>query len=397
MIAKAARYYINSYKGLSREVWLLALVNLINRCGTMVIPFMMLYLTSKLGCSLSKAGVVISFWGIGAFVGSYFGGKLTDRIGFYKIQLFSLFFGGIGFIILGQLQNYYAICVFTFLLAMVNESFRPANSAAMGSFSTKENRMRSFTLMRLSFNLGWAVGAGIGGFVAHQSYQLLFWIDGITNILAAILLWYLLPDKSGIVKSETKVNDAKKVSMLSDKVFVQFILISIIFLSCFVQLFTNLPVYFKKELHLEEDYIGYLSSWNGLLIVLIEMMLIFWIEKNWTKKRAVTIGVAFHVLAYLLLVFFQLAFWGAFVMMTFITISEMLAFSVLVSFWMTRTDETNRGQYAAIWTMTWAFSQTVGPFLGSMIAQYAGFKILWLTIALLSTISVFFYSKIIKN
>ncbi len=339
----------------------------------------------------------MSLWGIGAFIGSYFGGKFTDKIGFYKIQLFSLFFGGIGFIILGQLQNYYAICVATFLLAMVNEAFRPANSAAMGKFSTDENRMRSFTLMRLSFNLGWAVGAGIGGFVAHHSYQLLFWVDGITNILAAILLWYLLPDKYTTSSLAKKENSTQKISVLSDKVFVQFILISVIFLSCFVQLFTNLPVYFKKELHFEENYIGYLSSWNGLLIVMIEMTLIFWIEKNWTKRRAVTIGVAFHVLAYLLMVFYKMPYYVAFIMMTLITISEMLAFSVLVNFWMSRTDDTNRGQYAAIWTMVWAFSQTVGPFLGSVIAQYAGFKVLWLIVALLSLLATFLYAKIIKD
>lgn len=397
MFAKAARYYVNSYKGLSREIWLLAFVNLINRCGTMVIPFMMLYLTSQLGCSISKAGIVMSLWGIGAFIGSYFGGKLTDKVGFYKIQLFSLFFGGVGFIILGQLQNYYAICVVTLLLAMVNEAFRPANSAAMGRFSNEENRMRSFTLMRLSFNLGWSVGAGIGGFVAHHSYQLLFWVDGVTNLLAALLLWYLLPDKHSIQQKGIHHENKQNISILSDKAFVQFILISVIYLSCFVQLFTNLPVYFKNELHFEENFIGYLSSWNGLLIVLIEMTIIFWIEKNWSKKRAVTIGVAFHVIAYLMLVFFQLPFWGAFIMMTLITISEMLAFSVLVSFWMDRTDDTNRGQYAAIWTMTWAFSQTVGPLLGSVMAQYAGFKMLWLTVALLSTTATFLYAKIIKN
>ena len=314
----------------------------------------------------------MSLWGIGAFIGSYFGGKFTDKIGFYKIQLFSLFFGGIGFIILGQLQNYYAICVATFLLAMVNEAFRPANSAAMGKFSTDENRMRSFTLMRLSFNLGWAVGAGIGGFVAHHSYQLLFWVDGVTNILAAILLWYLLPDKYTTSSLAKKENATQKISVLSDKVFVQFILISVIFLSCFVQLFTNLPVYFKKELHFEENYIGYLSSWNGLLIVMIEMTLICWREKNWTKRRAVTIGVAFHVLAYLLMVFYKMPYYVAFIMMTLITISEMLA-------------------------MVWAFSQTVGPFLGSVIAQYAGFKVLWLIVALLSLLATFLYAKIIKD
>ncbi len=397
MIANAVQYYLRAYKGLSREIWLLALVNLINRCGTMVIPFLMLYLTSQLGCSISQAGVVMSLWGIGAFIGSYFGGRLTDSIGFYKIQLLSLFFGGVGFIILGQLANYYAICIFTFLLAMVNEAFRPANSAAMGRFSTEENRMRSFTLMRLSSNLGWAVGAGLGGFIAHHSYRLLFWIDGITNILAAIMLWYLLPDKYTKEIKEKVKDSTQRVSVFADKVFVQFILVSVIYLSCFVQLFTNLPVFFKKDLHLEENLIGYLASWNGILIVLIEMTVIYWVERNWSKRRAILLGVSFHVAAYLFASLFHLNFLGAFMMMTMITLSEMFAFSVLVNFWMSRTDDTNRGQYAAIWTMVWAFSQTVGPFLGSVTAQHAGFKILWLGIAALSTIATLFYAKIIKN
>jgi predicted MFS family arabinose efflux permease len=397
MLLNAGRYYLNSYKGLSREIWLLAFVNLINRSGTMVIPFMMLYLTSELGASISKAGIVMSLWGIGAFVGSYIGGRLTDKIGFHKIQLFSLFFGGIGFIILGQLQSYYLICVFTLLLAMVNEAFRPANSAALGKFSTEENRMRSFTLMRLSFNLGWSVGAGIGGFLAHHSYELLFWVDGVTNMLAGVMLWYLLPDKYSIKKSERTEKEVPKVSVLSDRVFVYFILISVIFLSCFVQLFTNLPVYFKNELHLQENLIGYLSSWNGLLIVVAEMALIFWIQKNWTQRKAVIAGVLFHALAYLMLVLFELSLAGAFVMMTCITLGEMFAFSVLVNFWMSRTDDTNRGQYAAIWTMVWAFSQTVGPYLGALTAQYAGFKVLWFIVALLSVLCTFLYAKIIRN
>jgi predicted MFS family arabinose efflux permease len=395
MLVSAARYYFNSYKGLSKEIWLLSLVNLINRCGTMVIPFMMLYLTSQLGCSLSKAGIVVSLWGVGAFFGGYFGGKLTDKIGCYKIQLISLLFGGIGFIILGQLKNYYAICVFTFFLALINEAFRPANSAAMGRFSTEDNRMRSFTLMRLSFNLGWALGAGIGGFVAHRSYELLFWIDGITNILAAIMLWFLLPDNYS--PSPEKRKQENKLSVLSDKSFIQFILISGLYLSCFVQIFTNLPVYFKQDLHLTENYIGYLSSWNGLLIVLIEMSVIFWIERNWPKKRAVTLGVFLHVLAYLMAAVFHLTFFGAFIMMTLITFSEMLAFSVLVSFWMDRTDDSNRGQYAAAWTMLWAFSQVVAPFLGSLVAQYGGFQTLWYAVAVISLISTILYSKIINN
>ena len=40
--------YINTFKGLSHEVWWLALITLINRAGTMVIPFLSLYLTENL-------------------------------------------------------------------------------------------------------------------------------------------------------------------------------------------------------------------------------------------------------------------------------------------------------------------------------------------------------------
>ncbi len=396
MIRKATTYYLNSYKGLSKEIWLLSFVNLINRAGMMVIPFLMLYLTSELHCSISKASIVMSLWGIGAFLGSYIGGKLTDKVGFYKIQLFSLSLGGLGFIILGQLQNYYLICIATFLLASINEMFRPANSAAIGKYSHTENRTRSFTLMRLSFNLGWSVGAGIGGFVAHYSYQFLFWIDGITNILSVLLLWWLLPSYQPL-KETIKEASVSTKSILKEKEFVWFLLISIAFLCCFVQLFSNLSVFYNQVLHFSENRIGFLSAWNGILIVVSEMTLIYWIGKNWSQQKSVTVGVVLHAIAYLCAVLFHLNYVGAFIMITLITLSEMFTFSVLVNYWMAKTDDSNRGAYAAFWTMTWAIAQTVGPFIGSVIIDSYSFSIWWTCVAMLSLLCAFYYYKLIKN
>lgn len=65
--------YLDSFKGLSKEVWWLSLITLINRAGTMVIPFLSLYLTKSLNFSLSDVGWIMSAFGVGSFVGSWLG------------------------------------------------------------------------------------------------------------------------------------------------------------------------------------------------------------------------------------------------------------------------------------------------------------------------------------
>ena len=132
MISATAKTYRNAFTGLSKETWLLSLIMLINRSGTMVIPFMTLYLTSpEMGYSVGEAGIVFGLFGAGAFSGAWLGGRLTDKIGFYPVQLIALSGGGILFMVLGQMNTYPLICLFTYLLSFVNEAFRPANSTAI--------------------------------------------------------------------------------------------------------------------------------------------------------------------------------------------------------------------------------------------------------------------------
>ena len=120
-------------------------------------------------------------------------------------------------------------------------------------------------------------------------------------------------------------------------------------------------------------------------------------KRKWTKRNALLLGVSFHVIAYLILIIFPVNFWISFLCITFITLSEMFAFPVMVAFWMKRSDENNRGQYAGIWTMTWAIAQSTGTFLGSSVAQHFGFTTLWWLVVILCSISIFFYAKLVKN
>ncbi len=87
-----------------------------------------------------------------------------------------------------HLNNFYAICAGVFIFTLFGDCFRPANAAALAHYSEAENRTRSFSLNRLAINLGWSIGGGMGGILAEIDYDLLFWADGITCIVAAILL-----------------------------------------------------------------------------------------------------------------------------------------------------------------------------------------------------------------
>ncbi|MDQ6904814.1 MAG: MFS transporter, partial [Bacteroidota bacterium] len=146
MMRSVVSLYKKVYGGLSAGTWWLSLVMLVNRSGTMVIPFMTMYLTQHYDYSISKAGFVMSLFGLGAIVGSLIGGKLVDVIGYYYVQIIALIGGGSMFIILGQMRSYPAICITTFILAILNESFRPANTVAIAHYSKEQNRTRSYSL-----------------------------------------------------------------------------------------------------------------------------------------------------------------------------------------------------------------------------------------------------------
>ena len=378
MITRTLSLYKNAYSGLSPSTWWLSFVMLVNRSGTMVLPFMTIYLTSpSMGYSIGQAGIVMALFGLGAVTGAYLGGKLTDRIGFYPVQLITLLGGGVMFMLLGQMKSFPLICLFTFLLSMVNDAFRPANSTAIVAYSKDATRTRSYALNRLAINLGWAVGSAIGGLLASINYELLFWVDGATNIIAALLLAYFLhPSKQVRPVKKVTVADPSH-SPYRDKIYLWFILLTILFASCFFQLFTNLNAYYKIELHFQERFIGLIGALNGIMIAIIEMVLIFKLEGRRSSIFYISRGTILIGVAYFMLNIFHINHVMALLMMVVMTLGEIFALPFMNTFWTSRSADHNRGQYAGLYTIAWSIAQTAGPFLGAQLAEHAGFNVLW--------------------
>ena len=101
MLQRIIGAYRDAFHGLSREVWILSFVALVNRAGTMVLPFLTLYLRQDLEFTTGQAGVMLSLYGVGSIGGAALGGKLTDRIGYRFVMLSSLFGSGAILLVLG--------------------------------------------------------------------------------------------------------------------------------------------------------------------------------------------------------------------------------------------------------------------------------------------------------
>jgi predicted MFS family arabinose efflux permease len=391
--------YKDAYRGLSKETWYLSLVILINRSGTMVVPFMTIYATQKLGFSIVQAGFIMAVFGMGAIVGAFIGGRLTDSIGFYKIQLGALVGGGIMFITLGYLTSYISLCIGTFFLSLINESFRPANSTAIAYYSHAENRTRSYSLNRLAINMGWAVGGALGGFLASKNYHLLFWVDGLTNMSAAILLLIVLPVpkdlKSSIVKNKAQAKEAG-TSAYQDKLYRIFIFLTILFAFCFFQMFSILPIYLRTQLHLKEQLIGVLMTINGLMIAFTEMVIVYKLENKRPALWYIKFGVILVGMSYGVFNIAEGNFGVALISMCIITIGEMLSMPFMNTYWISRSSEHNRGQYAALYTIGWSTAQVAAPSLGGLIADRFGFNVLWWIIFAVTLVASLGYIRLAK-
>lgn len=350
---------------------------LINRSGTMVVPFMSVYTIEKLHFTVIQSGWVMAFFGLGSFLGAFFGGKLTDKIGFYDVQVAALLLGGLQFIVLGYQHTFLSISILTFVLSICNESFRPANSAAIAHYADDKNRTRSYSLNRLAVNLGWAVGGGLGGFLASFNYHLLFWVDGCTNIFAAILLLTLMP-RSQIRKSvKDVVVSIKSAAAHTDGIFLIFIVLNTLFSCCFFEFFITQPVFYTIQWHLGSRFIGFLMALNGILIVVVEMVLVHKLDGRRHPLAYISIGVLLTGLTFVFLNILPHNAWIAVLIVVMITFGEIIAMPFMNSFWVSRTNNSNRGSYAAIYGMSWSAAQIIAPAVGSRIITSGGFNNLW--------------------
>ena len=391
MFKTAFQRYINNFKGFTREVWILALITFINRAGTMVLPFLSKYLKENLDFTYSQVGWIMVSFGIGSMLGSWLGGKLSDKIGFYKIMIFSLFTSGILFFVLQYVTTFWGLCFGMFAIMAIADMFRPAMFVSLNTYAKPENRTRALTLVRLAVNLGLTAGPALGGIIIMSiGYNGLFWVDGATCILSILIFALLVKEKKNPVNPEKlNLENTPVTSVFKDKIFWIFLFVCFITAILFFQLFTTLPLYHHERFGLTEFQSGLLLSLNGILIFFFEMPIVSIFERKKTHKlQIITWGSLLMAISFFILL---INTWAGILIISilFITFGEMFIFPFSNSFALSRAPKGHEGRYMALFTMSFSLAHIVSSKTGMDIISHFGYQSNWFLMGIFGITALF--------
>ncbi len=355
----------------------------------MVLPFLTIYCTNSLGFSIVQAGIVTGCYGAGSLCGALLGGELTDRFGHYRIMVWSLLASAIGLMSLTLVSTFVPLCIAVFLTSTLGDAFRPATMAAVGVYSTPENRTRSISLLRMALNLGISIGPAIGGFCAASiGYTWLFILDGFTCLLATLFLVFLMPSDRNLRETEVIESDTDTPSAYRDLVYVAFLLITAINIVAFMQILSTVPLYLKEVMHLSEGYIGLFFTINGLIVFFLEMPLVAYSEKRFSSFTSMIIGAVLIGLGILTLniPMHWLALFICYNLL--VSLGEIVNFPFGNSLALNRAPEKQRGSYMGMWSMMFSVTFIVAPVLGTFLVEHFGFNVTWWFMAGMSAVSI---------
>ncbi len=358
-------------RGLPRAVWVLSGATLVNRMGTMVLPFLVLYLTESVKLTPRLASGMLALYGVTAIVVTPLAGWLSDRFGPAALMRASLVGTGAALLVFPLARSLPGVIAVTVLFAIANEPFRPASLAILSDLVPPEQRRAAFALNRLVINLGMSVGPAAGGFLAKRSFTSLFVVDAATTLAAAtILLVARLPRAA-----HPHEKQGSPLSAINDRRLLWFLLATIPVGIVFFQHASSMPLFMKRELHLEEDVFGLMFTLNTILIVLFEVPLNLAMSR-WPHRHSLALGAALTGAGFSMIGIAAGA-WGIAASTVVWTFGEMILLPSMSAYVADISPPDRRGAYMALYTTAFAVCFSVGPWLGTAVLIGMGAPILW--------------------
>ncbi len=380
------------YKEYPDAFKVLVLATFIDRLGSFILfPFYSLYITGHFGVGMIEVGILFSIFSAGNIFGGTLGGALADKYGRRAMILLGLVVSGISNIFMGLINDLTIFYILAAFSGLVGNFGGPARQAMIADLLPKEQRAEGFGILRVALNLSAVIGPILGGFLATQSYMLLFILDAVSSIITAIIVYLVIPEtkpqKQGDEPGESMVKTIigyKEV--LKDWVFVLFLAISAVVVLVYMQMNSTLSVFLRDVHGFPEQGFGWLLSMNAIMVVFFQ----FWITKKISKyapMKMMAFGAMFLMIGFCMYGFISEPYMF-FIAMAIITVGEMIVFPVgqvaVASF----APEDKRGRYMAVFAFQWAIPNLFGVLVAGLIMESIGPNWVWYFAGILSILAI---------
>jgi len=366
--------------GLPSTVWLVCASTLVNRLGTMAMPFLVLFLIQDRGWSAEDAGLAMLVYGAGALVAGPVAGRLADRLGHARVLKASLWSSGAAMALVPLVETRFLLFPLIALWAALTQAFWPSAMALLVDAAPAEQRRAVYALHRLAVNLGMAVGPATGGLIAHYSFRWVFWVDAATTLAAALILACFLRPRIGAAApgkpGRSPWGDPRLATLLLG--FLPVLLV-------FFQIEGALPLWVVRDLGLGTRFFGLIFTVNTLLIVALEVALNLGMAR-WPHGRLLLLGSLCYAAGFGLTGFAvsRSLLLGTVVLWTF---GEMILLPAMSDAVATLAPADRRGEYMGLYSLSFAAALTLGPWLGVLVYSRLGPAATWGGCAVLGLLS----------
>jgi len=354
--------------------WALWAGTLVNRLGTMVMPFTGVYLTQARGFSVAVAGLAMMLFGIGSLISQLAGGLLTDRIGRRATLCGSMVATAAVMLALGYSTGLPAILAGMFVLGLLIDAYRPASSALVADLVSPALRPKAFGLLFWAVNLGYAVAMVAGGWLARLGFSWLFWADAVTCAAFALLVWRAVPETR---PTHGAAAAGGFLAVLRDRAMLAFTIITFGQALVYLQTVTMLPVAMTDVAGLAPSAFGMAMALNGVLIVALQPFVSARLAR-FDPSRVMALGIAVMALGFAATAFATSAA-GLALTVAVWTAGEIITAGIGGTIVAALAPAHLRGRYNGLYGFAWAFASVVAPLAGSRLLT-AGVEALWFTV-----------------
>jgi MFS family permease len=371
------RRYWNSFP---RQMWVLAAGGFANSLGSAIVfPFLTLYLRQKLGISMAQIALVFTLNAITSLAAGMVGGLLADRLGRRVVILVSLASTSVVLFLMGIAGSYIQMVVLTGAIGITGPLFQPARDAMLADLIGPDRRAEAYSVLRVSSNLGFAIGPAIGGFLAATSYLLSFGLAAGASLVFFFLALFMVRETLPASARGGKAEGVPVVGfgpIFRDRIFMAFCGLMILTTIVYSQVLTNLPVYMKESFGLGESHFGWLMTTNGAMVVLLQLG-ITRATARWRRLPAMALGTVLYAVG--VGAFSLTRVFPAFVACVAIyTLGEIILAPVSTAFTADLSPADMRGRYMGFLGLTWGAAYGIGPLLGGAIYDAGFARELWL-------------------